>query len=46
MPRIRAAMSMRGPWLAECAAAAVNAGQLVRSNKGSNDSGMKRVREA
>jgi hypothetical protein len=44
--RMRAAISIRGPWLAALAAASVAFGQLVRSNNCSNASGMKRVRVA
>src|SRR6266404_5741945 len=44
MPRIRAPMSMRGPWLAGRAAApAIAIGQTVFSNRPSKRSGMKRV---
>jgi hypothetical protein len=46
MPRMRAPISIRGPWLAARIAVAEAGGQLARSNIGSNDSGMKRVREA
>src|SRR5437868_10718755 len=47
MPRIRAPMSMRGPWLAGRAAApAIAIGQTVFSNRSSKRSGMKRVLDA
>jgi hypothetical protein len=43
---MRAAMSMRSPLLATLHTASAEYGQLVRSNKGKNVSGMNRVRDA
>jgi hypothetical protein len=46
MPRMRAPISMWGPWLAASVEAADADGQVVRSNMGRSDSGMNLVRAA